>query len=111
QFVGQHLVFQGPGGEGGRPQAFYWLREGRSDNAEVDFLVSHGRAVLPVEVKAGKAGTMKSLLELARSKRPKKAVGCDLNPPSRQMLKADGVRLELVSLPLYMVGRLPELVG
>jgi predicted AAA+ superfamily ATPase len=111
QFVGQHLVFQGPSGEGGRPQAFYWLREGRSDNAEVDFVVSHGRGAVPVEVKAGKAGTMKSLVEFVRAKRPKLAVRFDLNPPSRQTVTAGAVRFELRSLPLYLVGRLPDLLG
>lgn len=110
QFVGQHLVFQGPGGEGGRPQALYWLREGRSDNAEVDFVVTSGTVVIPIEVKAGKAGTMKSLIEFVRVKRSRRAVRFDLNPPSRQTLGVGGTRFELCSLPLYLVSRLPRLL-
>jgi hypothetical protein len=87
------------------------LREGRSDNAEVDFVVTDGRAVIPVEVKAGKAGTMKSLLEFVRAKHPRRAVRFDLNPPSRQTLSAGPTRFELCSLPIYLASQLPRLLG
>ena len=111
QFIGQHLVAMGPAGEGGRPQAFYWLREGRSDNAEVDFVIALSHTVVPVEVKAGAAGTMKSLLEFVRVKHSRRAVRFDLNPPSRQTVNANGVRFELLSLPLYLVGQLQRLLN
>jgi len=37
QFIGQHLLhpFQAP-------QLCYWLREGKSSNAEVDYVISQG---------------------------------------------------------------------
>jgi hypothetical protein len=104
QFVGQHLAAQGGGGEGGRPQAFYWLREGRAGNAEVDFVVSHGREVVPVEVKSGSAGAMKSLFAFASSHGTRRALRFDLNPPSVQTVEAHGTRFELLSLPLYLAG-------
>ncbi len=39
----------------------FWVREARSSSAEVDFLISWQNRVIPIEVKAGKTGTMKSL--------------------------------------------------
>lgn len=40
---------------------YYWHREKRSSSAEVDYVIQGGGRILPVEVKAGKKGSMKSL--------------------------------------------------
>ena len=63
QFIGQHLVFLA--GRRRNPELHYWLREERSSNAEVDFVINSGKIVIPVEVKAGKSGTLKSLHQFA----------------------------------------------
>ena len=44
-----------------RPELFYWHREKRNSNAEVDYVIQVGRDVVPVEVKAGTRGAMRSL--------------------------------------------------
>ena len=55
QFVGQELrVSQGS-------DLHYWARAAKSSNAEVDYLVVVDGSVLPVEVKAGPAGRLRSL--------------------------------------------------
>jgi len=38
------------------PSLTYWLREGRSSNAEIDFILQLGQAIVPVEGKTGKSG-------------------------------------------------------
>src|SRR5690606_2788061 len=43
------------------PELYYWHREERSSNAEVDFLFLIDGKIIPTEVKAGKTGTLKSL--------------------------------------------------
>ncbi len=43
------------------PQLYYWHREARSSNAEIDYVVSVGDRVIPIEVKAGTKGQMQSL--------------------------------------------------
>ena len=53
QHVGQELVALG-GGER-PPNLYYWLRPGRKGNAEVDYVISHGDWIVPVEVKAAAA--------------------------------------------------------
>ena len=64
QFVGQQLSCATPAFEG--PQLFYWAREARNANAEVDFVISRHQEILPVEVKAGRTGTLRSTFQFLR---------------------------------------------
>ena len=59
QFVGQELLaYQ----ESHRtPALYYWARDARNSKAEIDYLYLKGSTVIPVEVKAGKKGRLKSL--------------------------------------------------
>lgn len=60
QFVGQELIGESvTASENG--QLYYWARNAKNSSAEVDFLVVRDRKVCPVEVKAGKSGSLKSL--------------------------------------------------
>ncbi|MCP5104271.1 MAG: ATP-binding protein [bacterium] len=43
------------------PRLYYWHREAKSSNAEIDYVVSSGGRVIPIEVKAGTKGQMQSL--------------------------------------------------
>lgn len=43
------------------PQLYYWHREAKSSNAEIDYVISSGGRVIPIEVKAGTRGQMQSL--------------------------------------------------
>ncbi len=55
QFVAQELLaFQDE-------PLYYWSREARSSNAEVDFLVVRNGSIYPVEVTSGAGGSLKSL--------------------------------------------------
>lgn len=118
QFVGQELL--AALGDGGREDArlFYWLREGRSSNAEVDYVVSRGDWIVPVEVKAGKAGSLKSLHQFAAQKGARLAVRFDLGLPSLHPVKtvvncsgqSREAQYRLLSLPLYLAGQLPRLL-
>lgn len=42
-------------------QLYYWLREARNSNAEVDYLVQQGQHICPIEIKSGVKGSMRSL--------------------------------------------------
>jgi len=44
-----------------KPELFYWHRESRSSQAEVDYVISNGSHILPVEVKSGTKGQMQSM--------------------------------------------------
>jgi len=43
------------------PSLYYWIREARNSSAEIDYVIPHKSFVLPIEVKAGKTGTLKSM--------------------------------------------------
>jgi predicted AAA+ superfamily ATPase len=59
QYVGTEIIKNKP--EIGQPQLFYWHREKRGSNAEVDFLVQKNHEIIPIEVKSGVQGKMQSL--------------------------------------------------
>lgn len=55
QFVGQELLSALDG------SLYYWSREEKSSSAEVDFLIAFQGNILPIEVKSGSSGRLKSL--------------------------------------------------
>jgi len=55
QFIAQELLAS----QGGK--LYYWSRAARSSNAEVDFLIVSNGKIIPIEVKSGPAGKLKSL--------------------------------------------------
>jgi uncharacterized protein len=108
QFVGQHLVHSGEPYD--EPEAYCWMRQKRHSNAEVDYVLSIGPTVVPVEVKAGKTGTLKSLHMFLREKDRSFGLRFNTDTPSfletRTCLADGGNRpFRLLSLPLYMVGQ------
>ena len=105
QFVGQHLLFRR--GEGVMPSLHYWLREGASGNAEVDYVIEDGASVLPVEVKSGKSGSLRALRQMMKDKGLRRAVRFDASPASVQDVTMDGgAHYELETLPLYAAAAL-----
>jgi len=109
QFIAQHLRFEKEMYI--RPQLHYWLREKRKNNAEIDFLTQLNGCLVPVEVKAGKSGSLKSLHLFCGTYRLHNAVRFDLNKPSvfdcnHKFFKENKTitaMYKLINLPLYMV--------
>ena len=114
QMVGQHLLHSAPSWE--PPRLFYWAREQRGSAAEVDYVISQGQAILPVEVKAGTTGTLKSLHLFLREKERSLAVRLWSGPPSlldaeTSLPGARRIPFRLLSLPLYLAGETRRLCG
>jgi len=113
QFVGQHLLDPLEA-----PRLTYWLRESKSTNAEVDYVIANGNMIIPIEVKAGKSGSLKSLQQFVLNKHASLAVRFDLNPHSIQRVKhtarfhggSQPVSYTLLSLPLYLVEEVPRIL-
>ena len=69
-FVGMEIIRNSPPHL--HPQLFYWHREAKSSNAEVDYVIQKGENIIPIEVKAGTTGQMQSMfLFLKERKLPK----------------------------------------
>jgi len=59
-------------------QLFYWQREQRGSQAEVDYLIENGTGIIPVEVKAGTRGAMQSLHQFIAEKCVKRGIRISL---------------------------------
>ena len=113
QFIGQHLLSPYDS-----PKLTYWLRESKSVNAEVDYVIARGNKMIPIEVKSGTSGSLKSLQQFALKKQTQFAVRFDMNLPSIQEIEhaartsegSEPVTYTLLSLPLYMVEEFPRIV-
>jgi len=102
QFVAQELLATGPPGH--PAELHFWVREARNSQAEVDFLVAVGSQVVPVEVKAGATGRLRSLRSFLSS-HPASPLGVRLHagPPFREA--------DVLHLPLYATGALRGVLG
>ncbi|MBP7281532.1 MAG: ATP-binding protein [Leptospiraceae bacterium] len=100
QFVGQELLAESNPEE--RTKLFYWERFKRGSSAEIDYLFTYKSEVYPVEVKAGKSGSLKSLKLYKEEKR---------NPISIRYSKLTLSYHEgLLSIPLYMIAETKRLL-
>lgn len=65
QFVAQEYIAYSPPTK--PSELFYWQREEQGSNAEIDFLWVKNNMIIPVEVKSGVKGGMKSMLAFLNS--------------------------------------------
>ena len=113
QFIGQHLyAMQPPYRE---PELHYWAREERSASAEVDFVIADERhRVVPVEVKAGSTGKLRSIQLMVHEKSLTVALRFCSAPPTswkeKRKTTKGPVDFELVSLPHYLVQQTARLL-
>lgn len=111
-FVGQQILSR----EDGRSEPpFFWVSEAPRGNAETDYLLAGPEGPIPVEVKAGASGSLKSLhLFLARAG---KELGLRLHAgpyaDERHSVETSEGRLDyrLISLPLYLAGAAGAVTG
>jgi len=64
-FVGQEILAYSP--SDCKSELFYWQREARSSSAEIDYIVQKDNKIIPIEVKSGSIGTLKSLTYFLKS--------------------------------------------
>lgn len=72
QFVGLELVKSASCYQ--EPALWFWHRESKSSNAEVDYVITVSGTVVPVEVKAGTKGSMQSLYLFLKEKKITKGI-------------------------------------
>ncbi len=97
------------------PALYYWQRNEKGSNAEVDYLIQYQNKVVPVEVKAGSTGSLKSLHLFMGLKKLQLAVRVNADIPSSTMVNVkdhlgNKIEYELVSIPYYLVGELPRIL-
>jgi predicted AAA+ superfamily ATPase len=97
------------------PLLYYWHREKLNSSAEVDYIIQHENQVIPIEVKAGTTGSLKSLREFVKEKKISLAVRVNSSKPSivtSQIADQTISPLEykLISLPFYLLGQVHRLI-
>jgi len=108
QFVGQELLGSLPHGR--TPELHFWMREAKSSTAEVDYLLEHGPRVVPIEVKAGRTGRLRSLHQFVRAHHPPLAVRLNSDTPSDLLIGEGSTSTRLLSLPLYFAGQVQRIL-
>lgn len=93
-FVGNELIKQR--GCYAVPELFYWHREAKSSNAEVDYLIADKGRVVPVEVKSGVTGKLRSMQLFIKEKKSPVAIKI-----SQENFNRTG---DIITLPLYASG-------
>ena len=95
-----------------RNEQYFWVRDKKGSNAEVDFVWQYQSAILPIEVKSGTNSHLRSLHSFMSSPdAPGLAIriwpgeyGID------EVVSPTGHRFRLINLPFYYVGMLDKLL-
>ena len=97
------------------PTLYYWVRDEAGHNAEIDYLIQQGNKIVPVEVKSGSTGSMKSLHVFMELKNSPLAARINGDLPSKTQVSVKSragkkVTYALVSIPFYLVGQITRLL-
>ena len=101
QFVGQELLSHSSPYD--NQELYYWEREKKTSQAELDYITSINDQILAIEVKSGKIGRLKSL-QVFLQNCPAKTVGIRIS------LHPLGIDKNILSIPLYMIHEMKRLV-
>lgn len=100
QLVGQELIaYENPYEQ---PRLHYWHREERTSTAEVDYVIQIKTRILPVEVKAGRTGRLKSLQVFLEEK--KAPLGVRISQKALELEK------NILSVPFYLISSLSAII-
>jgi predicted AAA+ superfamily ATPase len=113
QFIGQTLLQLSPSYQ--MPELYYWVREQAQAAAELDYVWQYENQIIPIEVKAGKTGRLKSLHYFMQEKHWAFGVRFNTDLPSMLVEKIklpqhESLQYRLLSLPFYLAGQLKRLI-
>ncbi len=97
------------------PHLFYWSREEKGSSAEVDYIIAHEGDIIPIEVKSGSTGGLKSLHSYMALKKKNLAVRINsepltFTPVQVKIHSGESVEYRLLSIPFYLTGQLHRLL-
>ncbi len=93
QFVGQQLLAYQSAYT--KPSLYYWTRDARNSMAEIDYLMVKNERVIPVEIKSGATGHMKSMHMFINT------FHSDLGIKISQASYAVDIKNRVLSVPFY----------
>ncbi len=99
QFVGQELIAYANPHD--RTQLHFWEREKKDSAAEVDYIVTAGSQMIPIEVKAGPTGKLRSMHVFLKEKKSPFGIRICSSTPKKSH--------PIATLPFYLLSQLPRL--
>ena len=91
QFAGQEILVSQKNHR--RVELYYWVREAKNSNAEIDYMIELNAKVIPIEVKFGASGRLKSMHLFLEKYHSKKGLKISQAPYKNED--------KIVSLPFY----------
>jgi len=89
----------------------FWVREKLNSTAEVDFVISYNSVIIPIEVKSGATGTLKSLhafMDTTTHAFAIRVYGGQLKID--KISTSNGKEYTLLNLPFYLAGRIEDYI-
>lgn len=80
---------------------YYWEREKKGSDAEVDYVIEMGNHIIPIEVKAGEIGSLRSLKQFMIEK--KAPLGLRISQAPLFLER------NILSVPFYLIQEIPRL--
>lgn len=113
QLVGQHLLYRKDLYR--TPTLHYWSREKAASNAEIDYVIDVGTQIVPVEVKAGTTGSLRSLNQFVYERQLPVGLRLNMDRPSvvnsfGKLTNGKEYSYQLISLPIYMVEQAERII-
>lgn len=101
----EHLVGQELGSAlDPNQKLLFWVREKKQSQAEVDFLILHKGVPVPIEVKSGSAGKLRSLHQFVRESNVKIALRFCSSQFKEELVETKDVKFRLLNIPYYAAG-------
>ncbi|MGD9591731.1 MAG: ATP-binding protein [Candidatus Berkiella sp.] len=101
QFVAQELLAYAPCYR--EENLFFWERDKKTSNAEIDYIIAIDSLILPIEVKAGTTGRLRSLQLFLEEKNSSLGI--------RISQKELSYHNKVLSIPFYMISEISRLVS
>ena len=112
QWVGQQLLYSKATYM--NPELYYWHPPKSLVQAEIDYLYVHNNEIIPLEVKSGSNGSIKSLHSYVIKKQAQRGIRISSNKPLVEQLTARQNKIErkfeLINLPFYMLNQIERLL-
>lgn len=85
----------------------FWIREKKQSHAEVDFIIQYKDSIIPIEVKSGKEGTLRSLHQFIN--RSKYSIAIRLYANKFKItgnITSEGKKYKLFNIPYFLTGKI-----
>lgn len=111
--IAEHIIGQELLSKDTSPEAnlVFWVREKRQSSAEIDYLVNYKGKIIPIEIKSGLSGRMRSLYAFMNSSKNNLAIRFYSGKYSVTDGKTiEGKKFRLLNLPFYLTSRLEKYI-